>query len=175
MTHTKLATWKRKLADAIRRRDYADYVVRRIKREIAELEKDDGLSVTEPRGWAAMVFPVIDFLDEELMARKWTVDDLLARMPGDCATNRLAIDLLRLRDKRIELGLETAEAIAAALGTSAALWMNLDATYRMKGGDAEATLQNPGGLRIPGCQNHADMPTTDEQQGDGKEGGDAQD
>ena len=79
---------------------------------------------------AAQNFPVIDFLCEEMVARKWSLIDLLDRMPGERDVNALALDLLTLRDKSILLGREMASKLEAALGVSAQLWLNLDSSWR---------------------------------------------
>ncbi len=75
-------------------------------------------------------FPVIEFLAEELVARNWTFEDLLSRMPGDRDTNSLALELMTLRDKHILLGADLAKKLEEALGISAQFWLNLDEHWR---------------------------------------------
>src|SRR6266508_7021001 len=83
----------------------------------------------------AEVFPPGEILKEELEARGWTQMDLaeiIGRHPN--TVNEI------VAGKR-GISPETARALAAALGTSPELWMNLDAIYqlsRVRNGDDDA-------------------------------------
>jgi HTH-type transcriptional regulator / antitoxin HigA len=71
----------------------------------------------------AEAFPPGEHLREELEARGWTQGDLAKVM--DRALQ--AVNEIIKGEKRITA--ETAKALAAALGTSAELWMNLQSSY----------------------------------------------
>lgn len=73
----------------------------------------------------AEVFPPGEFLRDELEARGWTQDEF-AKIVGRPAK---AVNEIIQGKKRITP--ETAMDLAAALGTSAQLWMNLDAAYQL--------------------------------------------
>ena len=73
----------------------------------------------------AEVFPPGDFLREELEERGWTQDDLAA-ITGKHV--RTVHDLIA--GKR-GVTPDTAKSLAAALGTSAQFWLNLDSTYQL--------------------------------------------
>jgi HTH-type transcriptional regulator / antitoxin HigA len=74
---------------------------------------------------AAEVFPPGEFIREELEARGWT-QGTLADIMGRPESTVSAI----ISGKK-EITPETARGLSAALGTSAELWMNLEATYRL--------------------------------------------
>lgn len=84
----------------------------------------------------AEVFPVRDFIKEEMEARAWTMDDLIDHMPGDQNVNRLTLDLIfaipefdeDIR-KASRIGEKTASDLAHAFGTSKELWLNLEAVW----------------------------------------------
>lgn len=73
----------------------------------------------------AEVFPPGEFIREELEARGWNQNDLAEilgsypRLVSEIITGKRAITP------------ETAKKLAAAFGTSAQLWMNLESTYRL--------------------------------------------
>jgi|SRR5579871_1366027 len=73
----------------------------------------------------AEVFPPGDFIREELEARRWTQGDL-AEVLGRPLS---AINEIINGKKRITA--DTAKELAAAFGTSAQVWMNLENTYRL--------------------------------------------
>ena len=77
-----------------------------------------------------------EYLADELEARGWTTRDCAARMGGDLAVDTLALDLLiacwQGGENRVRLGQEMADGLSRAFGTSAKLWMNLDAAYHAK-------------------------------------------
>jgi HTH-type transcriptional regulator/antitoxin HigA len=75
--------------------------------------------------WPAEVFPPGEFLKDELDERGWTQTEF-AEIIGRPIR---AVNELILGKRAITP--ETANEIAAALGTSAQLWMNLDATYQL--------------------------------------------
>lgn len=76
----------------------------------------------------AETFPVIEFIHDELKARKWNMWQLALRMGGDPQRNKLALELLEA-DPTIQLG-DMAADIARAFGTSAQLWQNLERSWR---------------------------------------------
>jgi HTH-type transcriptional regulator / antitoxin HigA len=71
----------------------------------------------------AEVFPPGEFLREELEARNWTQADL-ARVIG-----RPLKTVNEIVNGRASIRAETAKQLSIALGTSADLWMNLQASY----------------------------------------------
>lgn len=73
---------------------------------------------------AAEVFPPGEYLADELAARGWTISQLAELMgqPADIVSGIL--------DAQIEITRDLAESISIALGTSAQLWLNLEAAYR---------------------------------------------
>lgn len=84
----------------------------------------------------AEVFPVYDFVKEEMEARGWSVDDLLNHMPGDRDLNQLTLDIMEATPKLaadlrkgMRLGDQTASDLAQAFGTSREFWLNLDAAW----------------------------------------------
>jgi len=81
-------------------------------------------------------FPPGEYLEEELQARGWSVEELAERMGGerDYAVNLLsAMMLIAVHDTHLILDRETAEGFARALGTSPEVWLNLDAHWRQHG------------------------------------------
>jgi HTH-type transcriptional regulator / antitoxin HigA len=79
----------------------------------------------------AEVFPVGEYLEEEMEERGWSSRDVAERMGGDVSVNECAVDLiLNVSEMRgLRLGKETAEGLARAFGTSAQFWTNLDNSY----------------------------------------------
>ncbi len=73
---------------------------------------------------AAEVFPPGEHLADELVARSWTISQLAKLMgqPAHIVSNIL--------DAQIGITPDLADSISAALGTSAELWLNLEAAYR---------------------------------------------
>lgn len=77
-------------------------------------------------GWRpAEVFPPGDFLKEELEERGWTQDDLAAIIGKTVRT------VNELVGGKRSVTPETAKALAAALGTTAQFWLNLDSAYKL--------------------------------------------
>ena len=76
----------------------------------------------------AEVYPVIDFIYDELEARGWNMWQLALRMGGDAQKNKLALELLEASPVLL-LG-EMAEQLGRAFGTSTAFWENLEASWR---------------------------------------------
>jgi HTH-type transcriptional regulator/antitoxin HigA len=73
----------------------------------------------------AEVFPPGEFLREELEARGWTQKDLAKVIDRPLQ----AVNEIVKGKKRITA--ETAKAIGLAFGTSAELWLNLEAAYQL--------------------------------------------
>lgn len=71
----------------------------------------------------AEVFPPGDYIKAEIEARGWTPADLSAAL--GCATQMVS-DLL---DGKRGITPDTASGLAAAFGTSAQVWMNIQAVY----------------------------------------------
>lgn len=84
-------------------------------------------------GLPAQVFHPMDYLADELRERGWSLDDFAMRLarfnPAEFGGERLMLDLYALRDKDIYNGDEFRN-WARVLGTSADLWVNLEATWR---------------------------------------------
>ena len=73
----------------------------------------------------AEAFPPGDFLKEELEERGWTQDDLAAVMGRNIRTvNEIVVGKRSITP-------ETAEGLAAALGTSPEFWLNLESAYQL--------------------------------------------
>ncbi len=82
----------------------------------------------------AEVFPVGHFLQEEMDARGWGLEDLLNRMPGDRRLNQLHVELILAASKfdietQRDLRIGDTSALAHAFGTSKEFWTNLDEAY----------------------------------------------
>lgn len=79
-------------------------------------------------------YHVWDFVEEELAARGWTLDDAALRMSGDFGVNRLMLDLLEhARDEQMEnvvIRGGTAELLSEAFGVSQELFVNLDKQWK---------------------------------------------
>ena len=73
----------------------------------------------------AEAFPPGDFLKEELEERGWTQDDLAAIMGKQVRT----VNELVVGKRSVTPG--TAKSLAAALGTTAQFWLNLDSAYKL--------------------------------------------
>ena len=71
------------------------------------------------------LFPPGEFIRDELDARNWTQEDLAAILNRPLPT----VNQIILAKKRITS--QTAQELAAAFGTSAELWLNLEASYRL--------------------------------------------
>ena len=70
-------------------------------------------------------YPPGELIREEMEARGWSQQDL-ANVMG---TSQVTV--CQLLSAKRSVTLETAQALAAAFGTSAELWLNLDAQYRL--------------------------------------------
>jgi len=82
----------------------------------------------------AEVFPVGDFIKEEMEARGWGLGDLINRMGGDILVNALTLDLIvNVHDRDILLGEVTARELGKAFGTSEEYWLGLDRAWREHG------------------------------------------
>jgi HTH-type transcriptional regulator/antitoxin HigA len=79
----------------------------------------------------AEVFPPGDFVREELEARRWTQGDLAS------VIGRPVQVVNEIVNGRKGITAQTAKQLAAAFGTSAELWLNLESTYRL------ATAEDP--------------------------------
>ncbi len=73
---------------------------------------------------------VHEYITDEMEARGWDRAELASRMGGDAAVNFLALELCELEDPRMTLGQDIADGLSRALGSSAALWMRLDESWR---------------------------------------------
>ncbi len=84
----------------------------------------------------AEVFPPGEFVRDELEERGWTQADLaeIVGWPLETITEMI------IGTRRISP--EMAQALSAAFGTSAELWMNLDAAYQL------SCIENDGGNEI---------------------------
>lgn len=80
------------------------------------------------------VFPLRDFLREEMEARDWGADELALRMGPrkDFGINRLTVDFILFVEpmKGALLGPEASKCLAGAFGTSDDFWMNLDKAWQ---------------------------------------------
>lgn len=91
---------------------------------------------------AAEVFPVGEYVLEELEARGWSIAEMARRMGGDFNLNHCAIELvIYVHDPDAFLGEDLARRIGLAFGTSAEVWLNLDNAWR------EWCKQNPEAAR----------------------------
>ena len=86
----------------------------------------------------AELFPPGEFIEEELEARGWSKGDLADVM------GRPAQLVSTIISGKRSITLETAEDLAAAFGTSAELWINLDTSYRLW----KSRADNPADSRI---------------------------
>ena len=73
----------------------------------------------------AKVFPPGDFIREELEARQWSQGDLAS------VIGRPVQVVNEIVNGRKGITAETAKQLAAAFGTSAELWLNLESAYRL--------------------------------------------
>lgn len=73
----------------------------------------------------AQTFPPGEFLRDELEARDWTQRDLATVLGRPLQT------INQIINARKRITPETAVELAAALGTSPELWLNLEAAYRL--------------------------------------------
>lgn len=82
----------------------------------------------------AKCFHVAEFLQEEMDARGWSIEELARRMGGDKEQVKgwqLTVELtLYSRDPDVHLGYQTAKALARAFVTSAEFWDNIDSAWR---------------------------------------------
>lgn len=79
------------------------------------------------------------FLKEEMLARKWTAEDVAEKMGGVSHKERIIDGLVVMAicgeiilqdDADQEIGEETAAKLGKAFGTSAEFWLNLDRAWR---------------------------------------------
>jgi plasmid maintenance system antidote protein VapI len=79
-------------------------------------------------------WPVGDYINDELVARNWTIGDLARRMSGDTEQNILSVELLlAVNDPNLYLGLEMADQLARVFDVSPDFLLNLDKAYRTGG------------------------------------------
>lgn len=77
----------------------------------------------------AEVFPPGVYIKDEMKARGWTEDDLLARIPG--MLDRLAVQLItNVENKNLIMDPATATALGKAFDVSPQFFLNLDAAWR---------------------------------------------
>lgn len=84
----------------------------------------------------AEVFPLGDYIEEELAARGWSVEELAHRMGGgrDYGINLLCAQMtIAVHDANLLLDRETAEGFARAFDVSPEMFINLDAAWRKYG------------------------------------------
>lgn len=78
----------------------------------------------------AEAFHPSEYIADELKARGWSVRDLAEAMPGDTEENHCAMTLyLAVGPDNPGLRIGDANDLAAAFGTSADLWLNLERTW----------------------------------------------
>lgn len=77
---------------------------------------------------SAEVFPVWEYINNELHERRWSKERLAKEMGGDENHNLCALDFLQrcLLEPRLLLGEDIAAGLSRAFGTSKELWLNLD-------------------------------------------------
>lgn len=78
----------------------------------------------------AEVFPVCDFLSEEMEAQGWTLEETANRMPGERAENLCRLQLLMLGSEEIILDEDTAAKLGAVFNVSAEYFLHLDRAWR---------------------------------------------
>ena len=81
----------------------------------------------------AELYPVGEYVAEELESRGWTTSHAATLLDGDTDVNMLWLDLLCCREiwEKHDIAFPEAEAekLAELFGTSSQLWMNLHASY----------------------------------------------
>ena len=72
-----------------------------------------------------------EYIQEELEARGWTMDMLVARMGGDEKEQRLAMDIYMCtpHDPGVLLGDDGAADLERAFGVSKQFWLNLERAW----------------------------------------------
>lgn len=74
-----------------------------------------------------------EFIQDELDARGWSLDDLAIRMTGDEAQkNRLALDIYALagpENTNCRIGEEMAQSLSSAFGVSTEFFINLENSW----------------------------------------------
>ena len=79
----------------------------------------------------AEVFPLAEYLCDEMDARGWGTADVAVRMPGDAAMNQMKVDLvLTVVDRGLIVDDETFDGLALAFGVSRGFFRHLDAVWR---------------------------------------------
>lgn len=77
------------------------------------------------------VFPLAQYVAEEMEARGWTANDVAARMGGDYATNAFVVDLLlAVHEDKLIVDDDTFAGLSRAFGVSEQYFRNLDAVWR---------------------------------------------
>ena len=97
----------------------------------------------------AEVFPLAQYLCEEMEARGWTTADVAARMDGDDAENQMLVDLILVVHKDgLTIDGKTFDALAKAFGVSALVFKRLDAGWR-RWPDRRSSFTAPDSLFEP--------------------------
>lgn len=81
----------------------------------------------------AEVYPLAEFLCEELLARNWTTSDLAKRMANgrEYYRNKIITDLLMaVQEDGLVIDDDTFDGLATALDVSSEMLRNLDAVWR---------------------------------------------
>jgi hypothetical protein len=94
-----------------------------------------------------IAFPVGEYVREELTARGWTTLDAIKRLDGFPAHNELWLELVccvpAWYKHNILFKPDEAERLAQIFGTSAELWIKLDASFRATKEWFNEMQQNP--------------------------------
>ena len=97
----------------------------------------------------AEVFPLAQYLCEEMEERGWTTADVATRMDGDDAENQVAVDIiLTVHKDSLVIDEKTFESLAKAFGVSALFFKRLDAVWR-RWPDRRALFTAPESLFKP--------------------------
>ena len=78
----------------------------------------------------ATVFPVGDFINDEMQERGWSISELVSRMDGSVVTKLTIEILVHAPSKGVRLDDKTASLLARAFGTSKELWLRLDEQWQ---------------------------------------------
>lgn len=78
----------------------------------------------------AEAFHPSEYIQDELDARGWKLDDLVARMGGDQKVQQLAMEIyMNTDDPGVRLGDDGAADLAKAFGTSKQIWLGLERAW----------------------------------------------
>ncbi len=79
----------------------------------------------------AEVFPLAEYLVEEMQERGWKTGDLALRMPGEYGLNLFCLEvMLAVSDDRLLIDDSTFAGLSAALDVSEEMLRNLDEAWR---------------------------------------------